>query len=432
MKAAPSHLRVLGTKATRDAVFRMPHELLPYYLRSLRLEERYKDAVLVGTALAEFDAQAKAEGTYSYAENKRYNKEWDKLDRTIKVKEEGDALFRDGCHEQALALYGECLAIDGDSDGGNSSILRQASSWPVACKKANASGGKLHAVLHSNRAACFSSMGRNEDAIKESSHAIEIHSMYTRAILRRARCYVKTGQEDQAKTDYNRYIILVEGAREFPYPPPNQGSPCYFDMPSFVSNQQLGAVKKEMNELGMKPVKTKGGKESKLKSLSTMFGRSKKLSNTGPRGRSNHSSNRESNRESNRSRVSSRRGWLCCRKKWVSSQVVSQRDMPSNWPTDDGEPTSQRGGIERTPSGRRVSFSGSPDPHSSSVIKSRPAFDHPLDPPQVFDSSLDYYEMLGLTSSASDAEIKHAYHRVRLLYSSVSFHCNYCQFLNCF
>lgn len=127
-------------------------------------------------------------------------------------------------------MYGECLSIDGNSDQSNGSILKQASSYPVACARANAAGGKLHAVLHSNRAACFSSMGRNDDAIKESSHAIEIHSMYTRALLRRARCYGKLGQIDKARADFNRYIILVEGAHEFPYPPPNQGSSCYFDV----------------------------------------------------------------------------------------------------------------------------------------------------------------------------------------------------------
>lgn len=86
---APPHLRTLSIKATRDAVFRMPKELLPHYLRALRLEERYKEAVLVGTALAEFDAQTKSDGKDTFAENKRFHQEWDMLDRTIKLKEEG-------------------------------------------------------------------------------------------------------------------------------------------------------------------------------------------------------------------------------------------------------------------------------------------------------------------------------------------------------
>jgi len=402
----PLHLRTLNPKATRDAVFRMPKEILPYYLRALRLEERYAEAVLVGTALVEFDTKAKAAGNDNFAENKRYTREWERLDNTIKMKEEGDSLFRDAYYDRAVALYGECLDIDkgsADFDGSSSSILRQSSSWPVARSHANDAGGKLHAVLHSNRAACFTSMGRYEDAVKESSHAIEIHSMYTKAILRRARCHAKLGQDEKAKADFNRYVMLVEGARDHPYPPPNQGSACYFDMPSNVSEEQLYQVKSEMNELGIKPIETRNN-QSTTRSPIASVGQSKK-------------------------------NWLdklwCCKNN-AASQVVTS---PSYRRPENDRARPEGGSNQQPPiqPKRKVSFKSTrqarppgaipppqsvspPDPPTKKVaptiIKSRAAFDHPIDASSVVvDPAMDYYGILSLTPSASDSDIKQAYHK---------------------
>ncbi|KAL7530780.1 hypothetical protein ACHAWF_003513, partial [Thalassiosira exigua] len=369
--AAPPHLRTLSPNAARDAAFRLPPELLPQYLRALRLEERYKAAVAAGTALAEFDVGRSSRGgdvggggDDTFAENRRFHQEWDKLDRTIKLKEEGDLLFRDAYYERAVALYGECLAIDGEVDG--SSILRQSSSWPVASPKANGAGGKLHAVLHSNRAACFSSMGRYDDAVKEASHAIDIHSMYTKAILRRARCRAKLGRKEEARSDYDRYVALVEGARRAPYPPPNQGSACYFDMPSDVSRMQLDAVQREMDELGLRSTATRNGSGDFMARL---------------------------------------RNLSCCTKNAQSQVVTSPFSLNS---VDDSDKPGRR-----LSGGRRVSFSDAPD--KPPLIKSRPAFDHPIDAPSVMDANTDYYEALGLAlaSSTSNSDVKHAYHKVR-------------------
>ena len=351
-RSTPRYLQTLSPKATRDAIFRLPVELLPYYLRSLRLEERYKGAMLACKALKEYldTTQSKDNSTrngYDF-----FEKEFDKLERTMKLKEEADTLYKDGNYNKALTFYGDCLSIDG---GDSQPILTRPNSglrnWPVPNAKVNSVGGKLHAVLHNNMAACFAAMGRNQDAITEATHAIHIHSMYTKAILRRARCFAIIEQRDKAQIDFNRYIMLVEGARECPYPPYNQGSACYFDMPSEVTdNQQLRNVKREMTNLRMQRVqRTRQSNETHV--FATI--------------------------------VACLVESLCCKKSVVKSQVVThphspgpvrRSQRPSQWPAHD--PTelgssSHEKSVAAVPS-RKVSF-----------------LDRPTDIPDPPDGSLD-------------------------------------------
>lgn len=315
----PPHLRTLGPTATRDVVFRLPHELLPHYLRSLRLEERYVPALKAGAALSEFIERAvqysAATGKVALDSNTRLRREFDKLDRTVKLKEEADSLFRDAYYDRAVLLYGQCLAIDGeDGRGERQSILRQSSSWPVVSPVPNAAGGRLHAVLHFYRSACFSALGRQEDAIKEASHAIEIHSTYMKAILHRAKCYTKIGQTKKALEEYDRYVMLVNEARKSPNQSPNYGSACYLDMPMDVSQSQLDKVKREMNCLVHATRKPSTRRTSRTRNRRLMKPASRRTS-----------------------------GW-CCMKN-VRSQVVEQSPILNPPIVDD------------SPRRRRVSFS---------------------------------------------------------------------------
>ena len=408
----PPHLRTLGPKAARDAVFRIPGVLLPHYLRALRLEERYAAATMAGSALSDFIDRANVVvEDPPPATNDVLRREFDKLDRTIRLKEGADSLFRDGSYDRALPTYGQCLAVDGGGGGSSKtrSILRQSSMRPAATVAANPAGGRLHAVLHFNRAACFSAMGRHEDAIKESSHALEIHPTYMKAMLRRARCHAKVGRNDGARADYERYVSLVEDARreqrggvDRRHPRANQGSACYFDMPSDVSQTQLDAAKREMNSLVDEnpPARREiGARRTRTRGV-TRIGRGSRRS---------------------RSWI----GWLCC-KKSVQSQVATQPS--SHPPTVDND----------APRRRKVSFSLhraasnespiSPPPRSfqtkppknddatAPLVKSRPAFDHPLDPPSAIDPDVDYYAVLGLAPDASESDVKRAYHALAMKY----------------
>jgi len=303
----PHYLRVLSPEAARDAAFRLPQELLPYYLRALRLEERHEAAAMAGAGAT---LAKSPESTRSYA------REREKLEKTRKLMEEGDAQFRDACYDRAVALYGECLAcddIDDGSGGSTGSILRPASSWPTACTKAHEAGGRLHAVLHVKRAACFAEMGRHADAVKEASHALVLHPMHMTALLRRARSRAQLERQEEAKSDFGRYVLLAESARKFPYPPENEGSPCYFDMPSEVTDAQLAAAKSEKEALGTKP-----DKPAKKKSGALARARSRS-----PRGKKQSSA--EKKQGSTKTKTSR---WSCCSKS-AASQVVEPSKAPA-------------------------------------------------------------------------------------------------------
>ena len=399
-KSLPPHLRTLSPNAARDAAFRLPKELLLYYLRALRLDERYMSAVKVGMALLEFHEQGKSTA--------RYAQEFETLDRTIKVKEEGDKMYRDSNYERALTLYGECLNIDENNESGRRfSILRQP---PVAYAKANSDGGKLHAVLHSNRAACLMAMGRYHDAILESSHAILIHSMYTKAILRRARCYAKIGEYERARADYNRLIMLVDGARKFPYPPKYQGSTCFFDMPSEVTPQQLAAIKFEMTALNMHPKEAETREDRRTGrrrqgNLMKVLGRPNKwcsncMKNANHQVVTSTARHRNSgNGEMSESRPSKKNGRSAQRMKRVSFMSTrSTRSYYQPQQYQDSYPHAQHNDMYPTLANRR------------------PPFEHPIDPPITIDTTVDYYAILGVPRTASGTDIKKAYHKLALKY----------------
>eukprot|EP00985_Skeletonema_marinoi_P030021 scaffold30096_cov86-Skeletonema_marinoi.AAC.1 len=91
-------------------------------------------------------------------------------------------------------------------------------------------------------------MSQYQDASTEFTQAISIHSMYSDAILQRARCHLQMKDRKKASANFNRYLTLVEGTREHPYPPPYKGSNCFFDMPSDVTYRQVESVKAEMEK----------------------------------------------------------------------------------------------------------------------------------------------------------------------------------------
>ena len=225
----------LNSRAAAEAVLRIPHNLTQMYLRAMRLEERYPAADAALRSLD--DLIRRGAGIHGPTQHLQKKFAWlpierKKLDRTKEGRELGDELFRLQDFEKAATKYGECLLIDGEG-----------SSDPVDGLNV---GGRLHAVLHCNRAACLMALRRFHAAVDECSNALKIHSRYMKAILRRARCYTRLSRTEEAISEYKRWLDLVEEAKKTDYSP---SSPCLFDGPRDVKDAEVSLTQKELEEL---------------------------------------------------------------------------------------------------------------------------------------------------------------------------------------
>merc|ERR1712226_38028 len=105
-------------------------------------------------------------------------------------KEEGNEAFRTGKLTKAYDVYSEALAIDPNNVFVNSK-------------------------LYCNRATVCSKTGKLQDAIEDCSKAIELDDTYTKAYLRRAKCYLDTEQYDEAVRDYEKLHKTDKSSREY-------------------------------------------------------------------------------------------------------------------------------------------------------------------------------------------------------------------------
>ena len=223
----------LNTRASAEAVLRLPYELTQTYIRALRLEERYPCADACLRALE--DLMRRGNGVHEFHHLNiifgYLSKERSKLKRTKDGREKGDELFR--CHDYELAAseYAACLKIDAEGAAD-------------ALDGANA-GGRLHAVLHCNRAACLMALRRYHGAVEECTSALKIHARYMKAILRRARCYSRLQRTQEAIAEYRRWLDLVEDAKKSGVPL----SPCLFDGPNDMKPAEVRQTEKELDDI---------------------------------------------------------------------------------------------------------------------------------------------------------------------------------------
>lgn len=235
-----SSTKKLGVKAVAEAVLRLPHELLPLYLRALRLEERYSQGA---SAIDSLEKLVKLTEASSNHQSIRIQFAWlsrerDKISRTMAGKDGGDASFRNGNYELAAAQYTSCFAIDNER-------LPDAESDEVS----NA-GGRLHAILHCNRAACFMALKKYHEAVTDCTSALRIHSHYMKAMLRRGRCYHQLQRYEEATVEFTKWLELVEKAKNSPGDSELWTTPCIFDSPKEISDTDVEKVRKELSEVG--------------------------------------------------------------------------------------------------------------------------------------------------------------------------------------
>eukprot|EP01104_Vermistella_antarctica_P011399 TRINITY_DN3176_c0_g1_i3.p1 TRINITY_DN3176_c0_g1~~TRINITY_DN3176_c0_g1_i3.p1 ORF type:complete len:507 (-),score=120.23 TRINITY_DN3176_c0_g1_i3:40-1560(-) len=103
-----------------------------------------------------------------------------KLKTIRRLKEEGNAAFKEHRWDVAERTYGEALEVDPDNK-------------------------PLNAMLYCNRAAArMQILGKNEDAIADCTAAIALDSEYLKAYMRRAALFMKEEQYDKAVHDFEK------------------------------------------------------------------------------------------------------------------------------------------------------------------------------------------------------------------------------------
>ena len=361
----------LNSKAVAEAVFWLPSSIISAYLRALRLEERYPAADGCLAALESFvrNGNAKFPPSQLQSEFAWLKEERDKLNRTKNGREKGDELFRGGEFELAAAHYANCLNID--AEGSLDSL-----DGPNA-------GGRLHAVLHCNRAACLMAMKRHRIALEECSSALRIHSRYMKAMLRRARCYTRLSRFQEAISEYKRWLELVEEAKQTA----RQGSsgfvtPCLFDGPKDVKPEHMRDVNAELD--AVYAAKRKGeaaAREENARRQESQQRWQNEFSSAGATWGDNDTARQRREQWQNQQHGGSRR-WDSFRSQGPRSQSSDPRARSNSWRTD-----SSHG--------------------SANSRRQRSASEIPKDPS-------DHYFVLDVSVRASDEEIKKAYRKMAL------------------
>merc|ERR1712038_1345417 len=109
-------------------------------------------------------------------------KEIYKKAKSLKTKkEEGNTAFKAGNLEEAYRLYSEALQID-------------------PCNRTT------NAKLYFNRATVAAKLKKTGECLTDCDKALELDPNYTKAALRRAKCYMETEQYEEAIRDYERIL----------------------------------------------------------------------------------------------------------------------------------------------------------------------------------------------------------------------------------
>ena len=366
----------LNTRACAEAVLRLPYELTQTYIRALRLEERYPSADAALRALEEFLCRGNGVHEFHYLNTAfgYLSKERSKLKRTKEGREKGDELFRSQDFDLAASEYASCLKID-------------AEGAPDAPDGATA-GGRLHAVLHCNRAACLMALRRFNGAVEECTSALKIHARYMKAILRRARCYSRLQRTQEAIAEYRRWLDLVEDAKKSGVPL----SPCLFDGPNDVKPAEVHQTEKELDDI----VKAKRRAEATAR----------------------EEADRRRERERNRSNDGFSSAWRSGSAAGTDGEGTAQQRRDKWYNQHSSEENrhwdsfSNRGPRSSSIPRNRENYGA----RSSSNARASSQGRAPQVPQQNPDTEIDHYTILDLPQNASADDIKRSFRRLALKY----------------
>ena len=368
---AESSTKKLNTKAAGEAALRLPYGLLPFYLRALRLEERYQQAMSAVESLT--NLVEATEGTSNINTMRMQfawlSKEQDKLTRTASTKERGDTLFRGGDFQLAAAQYTSCLTIDAEG-------LRDGE-----CSEVSNAGGRLHAILHCNRAACLMAVKKFHEAVTDCTSALRIHSHYMKAMLRRSRCYARLERYEEATVEYQRWLELVEKAQKSTLDLDAMTAPCLFDSPKDIPGSDVAKVRQELLEA----MRSKRIAENAARSDAT-YREDRRRWYEETFGRADQSDAQQRREQWHSQKSASARRW----DSFAGRSPKRESKRPTTPPPRRGQYERQQQHQDRSSNNRQNAAQGSPGS----------------------DASLDHYAVLGVARNATDAQIKKAYRKV--------------------
>jgi tetratricopeptide (TPR) repeat protein len=353
----------LDRNSASEAILRLPYSMMPYYLRSLRLNERYYIAENCISALDKLARErAATSGESFYSHLLWLPEEREKLRRTKNERELGDNMFSNAEYEKAALRYAECLIIDSGSNQ-------------------NCAGGRLHAILHCNRAACFMATKRYREAMNECTSALRIYPRYLKALLRRARCYSRLDRTRESESDYKYWLEIVNHSRE------GKSNPvlgdCVFDGPHTVKDKEMNDVQAELSDL--LEAKARAEAEERVRQARNNYHEQSRKQQY------HYNNNTNSGSNHNRKKSPAHEDAHRRRENFYSSQNSSRR-----W--DSFKDRSQNGGQEK-PKSRKTKK----DDYGYKVQSS------PRD-------NNDHYSSLGIDRRATAEEIKKAYKKMALKY----------------
>jgi len=389
----PVSLRILSPKAVCDAVIRLPNGILPLYLRSLRLEERYTEAAKAGASIETHMSNSKHKGSRGHVPMVWLSNERDKLRRTMSWKEKGDTLFRNGDYERAAEKYALCLTIDNDGSSYNHNALENEDA-----------GGRLHAVLHCNRAACLMALKKYREAVKECTAALRIHTHYMKAMLRRGRCFARIRQYQEAIAEYERYIQLVQEARRSPQNAANSNAACTFDRPIDITEgeytkakQELADVRKSMRQAAAHDLAQRKKQREQQFNFNKNF---KAAANDAAR---------------RRQEAPGRDNAHTRKKQWDAG---NQRPWDSFGGASPKKTSSRSKSAKEPPAGAKPSHGGASASRKSQSKSSSSHHQQQQQQPNVAKAPVgsDHYQVLGLSHTAASSDIRKAYHKMALKY----------------
>jgi len=377
----------LNAREVEEAVLRLPHALLPFYLRALRLDERNIEARIAGNSLSRF---YKENGSHDITKRKDGKSEYywlscerSKLQRTLKGKEEGDTHYLKMEYTKAAEKYAAVLKIDSEE----ASNINE-SCHP--CDKEN-SGGRLHAILHGNRAACFMALKNFYEAAKECTAALRIENKYLKAMVRLARCYVRLENYDDALKWYGHWTGIVEDTRSKKAGFYDKNA-CHFDHPSFISESDYLKVLKEISDVQKSKMreKEKADAAARAKSEQAKFQKSYAQSGTDQKNERNDGAyHRRQQWYDQKGSAGSRR--------WDSFRGAS--------------PKRDRGGY----SPNRRPFNGKRSDRYHSSYRNKEAKSQSTESPGS-SNVICHYKVLQLNKDATEQEVKKSYHKMALKY----------------